>query len=160
MFRCSLVAAHATGSRYRSAPVGDFGDAEVFSLHATKSIDGLEGGIVATNDDDVAARVRLFRNFGFVAEDAVSGVGIDAKMNEFSAAMALANLECYDQLEAHDREINAAYRQGLAGLDGISVHELHAGLRKVRALCRPGSVGDGGRRARRAPEKFWPRKTY
>ena len=116
-------AAHATGSSYRSVRLGGFGDAEVFSLHATKSINGLEGGIVATNDSDVAERVRLLRNFGFVGEDTVSGIGINAKMNEFSAAMALANLESYDRLYAHDREISAAYRQGLAGLDGISLFD-------------------------------------
>ena len=116
-------AAHATGSSYRSVRLGGFGDAEVFSLHATKSINGLEGGIVATNDGKVADRVRLLRNFGFVGEDTVSGIGINAKMNEFSAAMALANLECYDRLHAHDREVQAAYREGLAGLHGISLYE-------------------------------------
>ena len=116
-------AAHATGSSYRSVRLGGFGDAEVFSLHATKSINGLEGGMVATNDGDLAERVRLLRNFGFVGEDSVSGIGINAKMNEFSAAMALANLECYDRLYAHDRDIHAAYRHGLAGLDGIALQE-------------------------------------
>lgn len=116
-------AAHATGSTYRSVRVGGFGDAEVFSLHATKSINGLEGGMVATNDGALAERVRLLRNFGFVGEDTVSGIGINAKMSEFSAAMALANLERYDQLYAHDRDINAAYRQGLAGLAGIALQE-------------------------------------
>ena len=116
-------AAHATGSSYRSVRLGGFGDAEVFSLHATKSINGLEGGIVATNDGEVAERVRLLRNFGFVGEDRVSGIGINAKMNEFSAAMALANLECYDRLYAHDLEVQAAYREGLAGLNGISLYE-------------------------------------
>ena len=116
-------AAHATGSSYRSVRLGGFGSAEVFSLHATKSINGLEGGVVATNDDTVAERVRLLRNFGFVGEDAVSGIGINAKMNEFSAAMALANLECYDRLHAHDQGIHAAYRDGLADVDGISLFE-------------------------------------
>ena len=116
-------AAHATGSSYRSVRLGGFGDAEAFSLHATKSINGLEGGIVATNDGDVAERVRLLRNFGFVAEDTVSGIGINAKMNEFSAAMAIANLECYDSLHAHNREIHAAYREGFGGLDGVSFYE-------------------------------------
>ena len=120
--------AHACGSSYRSVRVGGFGDAEVFSLHATKSINGLEGGVVTTNNEDLAERVRLLRNFGFVGEDAVSGIGINAKMNEFSAAMALANLECYDRLFAHDREIHEAYRHGLAGLDGIALQE-----------CRPDS---------------------
>jgi dTDP-4-amino-4,6-dideoxygalactose transaminase len=116
-------AAHATGSSYRSIRLGGFGDGEVFSLHATKSINGLEGGMVATNDRGLAERVRLLRNFGFVGEDTVSGIGINAKMNEFSAAMALANLECYDRLHAHDRDIHGAYRQGLAGLDGIALQE-------------------------------------
>jgi dTDP-4-amino-4,6-dideoxygalactose transaminase len=116
-------AAHACGSTDRSVRVGGFGDAEVFSLHATKSINGVEGGMVTTNDGDLAERLRLLRNFGFVGEDAVNSLGINAKMSEFSAAMALANLECYDRLLAHNRDIHAAYRQGFAGLDGIALQE-------------------------------------
>jgi hypothetical protein len=72
---------------HRGTPLGRFGRAEVFSLHATKSINALEGGMVTTNDDGVAERLRLLRDFGFVAEDTVVSLGINAKMNEFSAAM-------------------------------------------------------------------------
>jgi len=112
-------AAHATGSWQGGIPLGRFGRAEVFSLHATKSINGLEGGMVATNDDDVAERVRRLRNFGFSGEGRVESLGINAKMNEFSAAMALSNLPEFDRLRAHNQAIRDAYRHGLAGLPGI-----------------------------------------
>ena len=120
-------AAHATGSVSHGVPLGGFGRAEVFSLHATKSINGLEGGLVTTNDDALAERLRLLRNFGFVAEDTVVSPGINAKMNEFSAAMALSNLAGFDRLRAHNRAIREAYRDGLARLPGIRLCDDTAG---------------------------------
>ncbi|MCC7242097.1 MAG: DegT/DnrJ/EryC1/StrS family aminotransferase, partial [Acidobacteria bacterium] len=120
-------AAPATGSAYRSVRVGGFGRAEVFSLHATKAVNGLEGGIVATDDSGLADRLRRIRNYGFVAEDTVSILGTNAKMNEFCAAMALANLARYERLHEHDDAIHEAYRTGLDGLPGITLAECRAG---------------------------------
>lgn len=119
-------AAHATGSAHRGTPLGRFGRAEVFSLHATKAINGLEGGMVTTNDGELAGRLRRLRNFGFSAEGRVVSPGINAKMDEFSAAMALSNLAGFDRLCAHNRAIRDAYRQGLAGLPGIRLCECPA----------------------------------
>ncbi|MCC7032062.1 MAG: DegT/DnrJ/EryC1/StrS family aminotransferase [Acidobacteria bacterium] len=116
-------AAHATGSTRGGTPLGRFGRAEVFSLHATKSINGLEGGLVTTTDDDLAERLRRLRNFGFNAGGRVVSRGINAKMNEFSAAMALSNLAGFDRLCAHNRAIHDAYRHGLAGLPGVRLCE-------------------------------------
>lgn len=120
-------AAHATGSAWQGTPLGRFGRAEVFSLHATKSINGLEGGMVTTDDDELAERVRRLRNFGFSAEGRVVSRGINAKMDEFSAAMALTNLAAFDRLSAHNRAIREAYRHGLAGLPGVRLSEHPAG---------------------------------
>jgi dTDP-4-amino-4,6-dideoxygalactose transaminase len=114
-------AAHAMGSTYKGRRIGGFGRAEVFSLHATKVINSLEGGLVTTNDDQLAHRLRLARNYGIAGEDVIEGTGINAKMNEYSAAMAISNLEGYDALLAHNRSIQEAYASELDGLRGVEL---------------------------------------
>jgi len=114
-------AAHALGSSLNGKRVGHFGRVEVFSLHATKIINGLEGGLVTTNDDLIAEKIRLARNYGFVGVDQVASLGINAKMNEFCAAMALTNLEAYPEFQAHNTKIHDIYTEGLSDLEGILV---------------------------------------
>ncbi len=114
-------AAHATGSAYKGKKIGGFGCAEVFSLHATKAINALEGGLVTTNNDDLAKRVRLARNYGIVDEDLIKGTGINAKMNEYSAAMAISNLEGYDKLVRHNQGLQRTYLQGLNAVPGVEL---------------------------------------
>jgi len=84
-------AAHAIGSTYKKQRLGGFGNVSVFSLHATKAINSLEGGLVTTNDDALAEKIRLLRSYGFADEDQVAMLGINTKMNEFSAAMGITN---------------------------------------------------------------------
>ena len=96
-------ASHAFGCTYRGKMLGRFGDAEVFSFHATKFINTLEGGLVATNDAALAAKMRLMKNFGFSDYDRVDYLGINAKMNEVSAAMGLTNLDAFDDFLAVNR---------------------------------------------------------
>lgn len=120
-------AAHATGSYAGRVPVGSFGAAEVFSLHATKSINGVEGGVITTNDRELAAALRRDRNFGFVAEDAVVGLGINAKMHELSAAVALANLEEYERLRDHNAALQRVYQDGLGDVAGIRFLKVNEG---------------------------------
>lgn len=114
-------AAHAIGSVYNGKKIGGFGRAEVFSLHATKAINALEGGLVTTNDDRLAHRIRLARNYGIVDEDVFEGTGINAKMNEYSAAMAITNLEGYEMLLSHNHSIQQAYAMALAGVNGVEM---------------------------------------
>src|SRR5262249_9105748 len=90
-------AAHAFCSSRNGTMVGGFGAAEVFSFHATKFLNTGEGGAVVTNDDDLAQRMRLMRNFGFGGLDNVIYIGTNGKMNEMSAAMGLASLDCLDE---------------------------------------------------------------
>ncbi len=87
--------------------VGGFGSSECFSLHASKLINGFEGGYVTTNDRDIAARLSATRGFGFVRQDTVVDIGTNAKLNEVHAAMALASL---DELEAQVLRNRARYR--------------------------------------------------
>src|SRR3989442_6465611 len=89
-------AAHAFACSHNGRMIGGFGDAEVLSFHATKFFNTFEGGAVVSNDDDLATRLRLMRNFGFAGYDQVVSVGINAKMTEVAAAMGLTNLESLD----------------------------------------------------------------
>ncbi len=114
-------ASHAFGASHQGALIGRFGAAEVFSFHATKFVNTLEGGAVTTNDDDLAAKIRLMKNFGFAGYDDVRHVGTNGKMNEFSAAMGLTSLEDMDAVIAVNRANHALYRQQLAGLPGVTL---------------------------------------
>src|ERR1039458_8609013 len=93
-------AAHAFGCSYQGKMIGGFGLCEVFSFHATKFLNTFEGGAVVTNDDELAARIRLMKNFGFAGYDNVIYIGTNGKMPEVCAAMGLTNLESVDEFLA------------------------------------------------------------
>lgn len=114
-------AAHAFACERGGRKIGSFGEAEVFSFHATKFFNTFEGGAITTNDDSLAARLRLIRNFGFVGADDVQELGINGKMTEISAAMGLTLLESIDSLLATNHENYEYYRQGLSGIPGLSL---------------------------------------
>ncbi len=111
--------AHAFACSYKGKMVGAFGDAEVFSFHATKFLNTLEGGAVVTNDEDLARRIRLMKNFGFTNYDQTGYVGTNGKLNEISAAMGLTNLESLDDFIAVNRRNYDQYARELAGIEGI-----------------------------------------
>ena len=112
-------AAHAFGCSYRGRMIGNFGIAEVFSFHATKFFNTFEGGAIATNDDDLAAKIRLMKNFGFHGYDNVEYIGTNGKMSEVCAAMGLTGLESLEEFVEHNRRNYRQYRRELAGLPGI-----------------------------------------
>jgi len=113
--------AHALGCSYNGRMIGNFGDAEVFSFHATKFVNSLEGGAIVTNNDELAEATRLMRNFGFVAYDQVAGLGTNGKMSEVSAAMGLTNLESIDDFIALNRAHYKQYAEELAGVNGVTL---------------------------------------
>lgn len=115
-------AAQAVGTETRGEGVAHFGDASVFSLHATKIINSLEGGIIATNDEIIAAQCRLLRNFGFNGEDNVVSRGINGKMHEMTAVVALEGLRGFDQARADNLAVYRQYKKELAGLPEIEVY--------------------------------------
>ncbi|MDH3754243.1 MAG: aminotransferase class I/II-fold pyridoxal phosphate-dependent enzyme [Acidimicrobiia bacterium] len=117
-------AAHAFSNTHQQRPIGGFGDAEVFSFHATKFFNTLEGGAVTTDDADLAERVRLMKNFGFTYYDQVEHVGTNGKMNEMSAAVGLAGLDSLDDVIARNRANYLAYRDNLADIPGVRLFEL------------------------------------
>ena len=120
-------AAHALGCTHGGRPVGSFGNAEVYSFHATKFINSFEGGAIVTNDDDLAQRARLMRNFGFVDYDRVEHVGTNGKMSEVSAAMGLTSLEAMTDLISINRFNYNLYAQLLADIPGLTVMPFSTG---------------------------------
>ncbi|WP_372896179.1 DegT/DnrJ/EryC1/StrS family aminotransferase, partial [Stieleria sp.] len=99
--------------------VGNFGDCEVFSFHATKFFNTFEGGAITTNDDALAERLALIKNFGFAGMDTVVDLGTNAKMPEICAAMGLSLLPCLDQLLERNRHNHQLYRAHLDGIPGL-----------------------------------------
>ncbi len=114
-------AAHAFGCSRKGRMVGGFGACEVFSFHATKFLNSFEGGAITTNDDGLAAKLRLMRNFGFKGFDNVIEEGTNGKMTEVCAAMGLTSLESVAELIALNRRNYLSYKEGLVGLRGLSL---------------------------------------
>ncbi|MCC7071435.1 MAG: DegT/DnrJ/EryC1/StrS family aminotransferase [Deltaproteobacteria bacterium] len=112
-------AAHAFGVGVGQRPIGTFGDAEVFSFHGTKFVNSFEGGAITTNDDELARRLRLMRNFGFAGFDLVLHLGTNAKMHEASAAMALVNMDAMGVFMTANRVNLETYQQALADVPGV-----------------------------------------
>jgi len=116
-------AAHAFNCSHNGQTVGSFGDAEVFSFHATKFFNSFEGGAVVTNDDALVERMRLMRNFGFAGYDQVDYVGTNGKMTEVAAAMGLTSLESLDHFVAVNHHNYKLYQRHLAHIPGIYLIE-------------------------------------
>lgn len=112
-------AAHAFGCSYTGQMIGGFGDAEVFSFHATKFFNTMEGGAVVTNNDALASKLRLMKNFGFTSYDEVSYIGINGKMTEVCAAMGLTGLESLKDFVHTNQRNYGVYQSELGGLPGI-----------------------------------------
>jgi dTDP-4-amino-4,6-dideoxygalactose transaminase len=123
-------AAHAFGCDYRGTPVGNFGDAECFSFHATKFVNSFEGGAITTNDDELAEKLRLMRNFGFKGIDNVGYIGVNGKMSEAAAAMGLTSLESIEEFVAVNERNYEAYQLGLLDVPGIELYTFEQGVRR------------------------------
>jgi dTDP-4-amino-4,6-dideoxygalactose transaminase len=122
-FKVLYDAAHAFGCSHRGKMIGNFGACEVFSFHATKFINCFEGGAVVTNDDALATKLRLMRNFGFAGYDRVIYPGTNGKLTEVCAARGITSLEAMEEIIAANRRNYQAYRDGLQGLSGISLKD-------------------------------------
>lgn len=114
--------AHGFGCSCEGRMLGSFGNAEIFSFHPTKFFNTSEGGAITTNDDALAKKIRLMKNFGFSGKmDDVIYVGTNGKMNEFSALTGLTNLESLESFISVNRENYALYKTELGGIPGISL---------------------------------------
>jgi dTDP-4-amino-4,6-dideoxygalactose transaminase len=117
-------AAHAFGSKYGGSAIGQFGDAEVFSLSPTKLLVAGEGGLVTTNDTTLAHRLRAARNYGDLGAYDPEILGLNARMSEFNAALALAGLPLVDEKVKRHRQIAARYTRILAATPGLNFQKI------------------------------------
>lgn len=114
-------AAHALGSVLDGRPLSGYGDAAILSFHATKIANTFEGGAIVTRSAELAQRATTMRNFGFVDEDEVVGIGTNAKLSEVGAAMGLASLASLDDFLAVSRSNYAAYAAALREVPGVEL---------------------------------------
>jgi dTDP-4-amino-4,6-dideoxygalactose transaminase len=114
-------ASHAFACSHQGQMIGNFGKCEVFSFHATKFINCFEGGAVTTNDDELAEKMRLMRNFGFIDFDKVVYLGINGKMSEISAAMGITSLESIDEFISINKHNYESYHEELSLIPGIKL---------------------------------------
>jgi len=118
-------AAHAFGCSYRQQMIGNYGDAEVVSFHATKVLNSFEGGAILTNNDVLADKIRLMRNFGFAGYDKVVYLGTNGKMSEIAAAMGVTNLDRLMDFVDINRNHHETYRALLEELPGLRILACH-----------------------------------
>ena len=113
--------AHAFGCKSGDAFIGGFGDAEVFSFHATKAFSSGEGGAITTNSDELAEKLRYMRNFGFDGFDKTVRLGTNAKMSEFAAAYGLVSIDELQSVINHNAEIYKGYIKQFSQFNEIEI---------------------------------------
>lgn len=112
-------AAHAFAVKKNGVSVASFGDISMFSLHATKVFNSIEGGILTYCDTKYKKKLQGLRNFGIENEESITEVGLNAKMNEFSAAMGICNLEILDAAIARRKYIAERYCEIISRVKGV-----------------------------------------
>jgi len=114
-------AAHAFGEKYDGTGVGNFGDASMFSFHATKVFNTIEGGAVTFTDTELEKKLYQLKNFGIKSEDEVDGIGSNAKMNEFQAAMGICNLRHIDSNILERKRVFNRYTDRIRTVKGLRI---------------------------------------
>ncbi len=114
-------AAHAFGEKYRGVGIGNYGDAAIFSFHATKVYNTIEGGAVVCKNHEKYERLKDLKNFGIRSEELVASVGANAKMNEFSAIMGLLNLKYIDKIILDRKKRYIEYLDKFIDIKGVDV---------------------------------------
>lgn len=121
-------AAHAFGVKTNGESVLSFGDLSILSFHATKVFNTFEGGAIVCHDEKMKKRIDFLKNFGFADEVTVVGPGINAKMNEFQAALGLLQMKYFPEFIAQRKKIVTAYRDSLKDVRGITFIEEMPGV--------------------------------
>lgn len=114
-------AAHAFGVKYREKGIANFGDASMFSFHATKVFNTIEGGAVTFSNERLVQVLNDMKNFGIRDAETVAYIGGNAKMNEFQAAMGICNLRHIDEEIEKRKRIVECYRSLLGNVKGIKI---------------------------------------
>lgn len=114
-------AAHAFGEKYKGVGVGNYGDASMFSFHATKVFNTIEGGGVCFKNPVLGKRLYQLKNFGIQDEETVDAVGANGKMNEFAAAFGICNLRHIDGEIEKRKRVSERYQQQLSDIAGLKL---------------------------------------
>ena len=107
-------AAHAFGVKYKNKSILSYGDISIISFHSTKLFHTIEGGALVINNDELYNKVKLMINFGISGPEKIDGIGINAKMNEFQAAMGLCVLDDIEEILEGRRRVHNFYIDNLS----------------------------------------------
>lgn len=118
-------AAHAFGESYKENGVLNYGDMSMLSFHATKVFHTIEGGAICYHEPEYKTEIFKLRDFGIKNEEIVDGVGANAKMNEFAAAMGICNLRHIDEEIRKRERVVMQYREQLSGLPGVKLNPVN-----------------------------------
>lgn len=119
--------AHAFLCRYKNKAVGGFGDAEMFSFHATKLFTTIEGGAITTNDEHLYVKLRQLINFGIKNEESVVGIGLNGKMSEINAIFGLLSFKKINKIIGKLKDLSESYKDYLFGIPGIKFQKIRKG---------------------------------
>lgn len=122
-------ACHTFGETYKGVGVASFGDASCFSFHATKVFNSIEGGAVCFKDEQLGNQINELKNFGIHDMEDVRAIGVNAKMNEFCAAMGLCNLRHIEDEISKRQRVSERYRYHLKNIEGIQLNEIQADVK-------------------------------
>lgn len=120
--------AHAFGVTLDDQSIGNFGDLNVFSFHATKTLSSIEGGAVVTSSPEMKEHIDLLCNFGIQDKEAVLFPGINAKMNELQAAFGTLHLKDFDERTQKRKALVNQYHEHLEGIPGITLQREQPGV--------------------------------
>ena len=121
-------AAHAFGVTLNGVSAANFGDAAMFSTHATKVFHTIEGGLVTYQDAKLFDAMQYIVNFGFTSQEEAKYVGTNARMNEFEAVMGICNLRHLDEEIAKRKVVGDRFTERLSGVEGIKLIQPEEGL--------------------------------
>ena len=122
-------AAHAFGVRLNGESIANYGDASIFSFHATKVFNTIEGGAITFRDAGLKQKLNDLKNFGIRGAESVEYIGGNAKMNEFQAAMGICNLRHIDSEIAKRKKVAERYVSRLEEVPGINLSGLRKGVK-------------------------------
>lgn len=121
-------AAHAFAVTYNGVSSANYGDVSMFSFHATKVFNTIEGGALFFRDPELGVRLDELKNFGIHGPESVQWVGGNAKMNEFAAAMGICNLRHLNEEIAKRETVSEHYHERLGGVEGIRMNTSKEGV--------------------------------
>ena len=117
-------AAHAFSTAINGRSIGTYGDITMYSFHATKLYNSVEGGCLTYNNPDLVRKIYNLRNFGIRSEELVEEVGINGKMNEIQAAIGLLNLELFEKEQEKRSKVKELYDNSLKDIKGIRIPQM------------------------------------